>query len=310
MTLVVWSYSEVGAAASELAGAADQIASAAGGSSQVLEVDTVRQSVASRGKLLLKSAAPLGGSADLVAEAIFRAAKALSPSVILIAPTRTGRELAGRLAAKMRVGLLDEVAKLALTESGLRGERSVYAGRLSATVASPLPCVATVKPGAYGPIPQGEGPVQVFEAGAIAQRTKVVSRSAKQAGGVDLKSAKVIVAAGRGFKAKADLGMADQLALALDGAVGCSRPISSDLGWLSEEHHIGLTGVSVHPDLYLAVGISGQLQHVAGIKDSKVIVAINSDKSAPIFQASDYGVAGDLYQVVPALLKLLSERKS
>ena len=110
------------------------------------------------------------------------------------------------------------------------------------------------------------------------------------------------------MKKKEDVAMFESLAESLGAAIGCSRPISSDLGWLPEECHIGLTGVSVKPDLYLAIGISGQLQHVAGIKDSRIIAAINSDKDAPIFQASDYGVVGDLYQLVPALQKLLSSR--
>jgi electron transfer flavoprotein alpha subunit len=117
----------------------------------------------------------------------------------------------------------------------------------------------------------------------------------------------VVVSAGRGFANKEDLEMAVELAEAMGGAVGCSRPLSSDLGWLGEEQQIGLTGSHVHPRLYVAVGISGQLQHVVGIKDSKVIVAINKDKEAPIFQVADYGVVGDLYQVLPAFTKVLRE---
>jgi electron transfer flavoprotein alpha subunit len=134
-----------------------------------------------------------------------------------------------------------------------------------------------------------------------------VNAKAKEAANVDLKAAKIIVSAGRGVKKKEDLKMIENLAKALGGSMGCSRPLSSDLGWLPEEYHIGLTGVNVKPDLYIAVGISGQLQHVAGIKDSRIIAAINTDKEAPIFQAADYGIVGDLYQVVPALDKIISK---
>lgn len=310
MTPAVWSYSEVDSAAGELAGASDALAKQMGGESLLLEAEAVRPSVPAARRLLLKGSSPFATSPELVAEAIFRAAKARSPSVLLFAPTRFGREVAARVAAKMGLGLMDELYNLSFSGSELAGERSVYAGRITAKVSCKVPCAATLKPGAFAPLPAGESEVEVFEAGALVPRTRLLSRTPKQTGGVDLKAAKVIVSAGRGFKKKEDLAMAEQLAEALGGAVGCSRPLSSDLGWLPEEHHIGLTGVSVRPDLYLAVGISGQLQHVAGIKDSKVIVAINSDKGAPIFQASDYGIVGDLYQVVPELLRLLSGRSS
>jgi electron transfer flavoprotein alpha subunit len=190
----------------------------------------------------------------------------------------------------------------------LLGERNVYAGRVLARMTAPIPCVATVKVGAYPTSSQPSPSVQEFDAGEVTSRVKVLKTTKKEKGNIDLRKAKTIVAVGRGIKKKEDVAMIEGLAASLGAAVGCSRPISSDLGWLPEECHIGLTGVSVRPDFYLAIGISGQLQHVAGIKDSKVIASINSDKDAPIFQASDYGIVGDLYQVIPALQKLLGSK--
>ena len=172
-----------------------------------------------------------------------------------------------------------------------------------------FPAVATVKVGYYPRTASAPGATTEVDVGQVQPRVRVVSRERKAAGAVDLKAAKVIVSAGRGVKKKEDLPMLDELAKDMHGALGCSRPLSSDLGWLPEEHHIGLTGISVKPDLYLAVGISGQLQHTAGMKDSKIVAAINTDKDAPIFQAADYGIVGDLYQLVPAIKKALASRR-
>jgi electron transfer flavoprotein alpha subunit len=228
--------------------------------------------------------------------------------VILVGSTRNGKEVAARLAVKLGRSCLSEVFGVSLSEGVLRGKRNLFAGKLMAEVAAPLPCIATLKVGAYSGLPPSETKGAEKELGDMGSRVRMIERREKQRGTVDLRGAKLIVSAGRGFKKKEDLGMASELAEELGGAVGCSRPLSSDMGWLPEEHHIGLTGVSVRPDLYLAIGISGQLQHVAGIKDSKIIAAINSDKSAPIFEASDYGVVGDLYAVLPAMLKELRAR--
>ena len=190
----------------------------------------------------------------------------------------------------------------------LVGERNEYAGKVLTKLSSPFPCVAAIKVGAYPAFSGSGGEVFEKDVGEVTRSSKIVAVTRKEAGTVNLRAAKLIVSAGRGVKKKEDLEMVGALAKALGGALGCSRPLASDLGWLPEECHIGLTGVNVKPELYLAVGISGQLQHVAGIKDSKVIAAINTDKEAPIFQAADYGVVGDLYQVVPAIQKVLSSR--
>ena len=309
MTLSVWAYSESDGVANEMASAAVELSKSVSGSATVVEVDQAREGVSSAGhKLVLKSAVRLGESPELTAEAMFRATKAANPSVVLVGATRRGRETASRLAVKMKVGCLSEVFRLSVSAEQLRGERNTYAGKFLSTVACKLPCVATVKTGVSPRLADNTGAVDVLEVGDLVPRVKLVGKTGKKMGTVDLKSAKVIVSAGRGVKKKEDLVMIEDLARSLGGVLGCSRPLSSDLGWLPEEHHIGLTGIEVRPNLYLAVGISGQLQHIAGIKDSKIIAAINTDKDAPIFQAADYGIVGDLYQVVPAIKRLLPPR--
>jgi len=124
----------------------------------------------------------------------------------------------------------------------------------------------------------------------------------------DITTADRIVAFGRGIADREDISLMFDLAKAFKAEVGCSRPIAEDLQWLPVQRQVGLTGVTVKPKLYLAVGISGQVQHVAGMRDAEIIVAINNDPSAPIFQIADFGIVGDLYQVVPALISALQMR--
>jgi electron transfer flavoprotein alpha subunit len=137
-------------------------------------------------------------------------------------------------------------------------------------------------------------------------RVKVVERRPKHKSTVDLESAPIIVSAGRGFKAKDDLKILEELAGVLGAQIGCTRPISADLGWLDQ--WVGISGKKVKPSLYIACGISGTIQHAAGIRGSQVIVSINSDESAGIHGLSDYSIVGDLYQVVPALTRALRAR--
>ena len=288
MSLVVLAYSENESVAAEVSAAASELARQGGGTSLTL---TSHPEV----------------TAEVAAEALMRSMGPLKASVVVVGGTRSGRETAARLAAKLKGGCIADASKLAIDGGKLVGVRSAYAGKVVAKVSCGFPAVATVKVGAFQ---KAATPAESksLDVEGISQKATVVGRTPKVMGSVDLKSAKVIVSAGRGVKKKEDLKMLEDLASRMKGALGCSRPLSSDLGWLPEEHHIGLTGVTVKPDLYLAVGISGQLQHVAGIRDSKVIAAINTDKDAPIFQASDYGVVGDLYQVVPAMMKALASR--
>lgn len=311
MSQAIWVYSDSEPVANEALTAAKEVAGTISGEVVGVEISQNRSGFASLGKkLIIKGPPATDQSPELVAEALFRAAKEAGPAIILIGGTKNGKEVAARLAVKMQWGCLPDVSKLASDGKSLSGERGEYAGKVSTRLATDLPCVAIVRVGAYPPVSGGGGEVTEVSVGDIQRKSRTLSVSKKEAATVDLRAAKVIVSAGRGVKKKEDLALIESLARALGGTMGCSRPISSDLGWMPEEYHIGLTGVNLKPDLYLAVGISGQLQHVAGIKDSKVIAAINTDKEAPIFQASDYGIVGDLYQVVPALQKALSSKRS
>ena len=137
----------------------------------------------------------------------------------------------------------------------------------------------------------------------------VVNIQEKPAESVNVEAAEIIVSCGRGLKKKEDIKQVEELAKVLKSAtIGCSRPIAADLKWLSEDHWIGLSGHKVKPKLYIALGISGQIQHIAGMRDSDIVIAINKDSDAPIFKMADYGIVGDIYEVVPLLTNAIKER--
>jgi electron transfer flavoprotein alpha subunit len=139
--------------------------------------------------------------------------------------------------------------------------------------------------------------------------SRIVKVQERKSEGVNVEDAEIIVSCGRGLKKKEDIRLVSELADALKGrTVGCSRPIAADLKWLSEDHWIGLSGHKVKPKLYVACGISGQIQHIAGMRDSGVVVAINKDPEALIFKSADYGIVGDLYEVLPRLTSAIKEK--
>jgi len=305
----VLSYSEDAGLAGEVAAAAAEVARMVGTDAGAVELDEVSAGLRSKGRvILLKGDRALEADPDSAAAAIVELAKAVGFKALLIGETRFGTVVAGKVAARLKLGSLGMGKRLRVEGDRLVLERDVYGGKFHAHVAAKMPCVAMVQAGAYSAVEAPLGPVETVSVVAGDARVATVEVRQSERAEAHIKSAPIVVSAGRGFAKKADLSLAQDLATALGAALGCSRPLSSDLGWMGEEAHIGLTGAYVHPQLYLAVGISGQLQHVAGIKDSKIIVAINKDGQAPIFQFADYGIVGDLYDVLPALTRILKQR--
>ena len=234
---------------------------------------------------------------------------AVAPRVVLVAHTAQGYDLGPGLAGAADLPLVSNCV-----EVRLEGDRLVVTRRLlnekvqgEFEVSSDRPYVATLRPGSTKPAePAAGGKVTPTTAAVDASklRTKFLSLERPQVSDVDIAAADVIVSAGRGIQKKENLALVEELAKALGGVVGASRPLT-DMEWLPKTRQVGQSGKTVRPKLYLACGISGAMQHVAGMKDSGLIVAINTDPSAPIFEVAHVGIVGNVLQILPLVLKNL-----
>ena len=241
-------------------------------------------------------------STETHAAALEAKVKEVNPAVLLFPGTSNGRDLAPRIAARLGVGVASDVDRLEWTDGKLRARRPVYSGRAFATVeVTGTPAIATCRPNAF-PVEEGASHPQVatLAAPAVDAKAKVVETKVSEAGELSIAEADIIVSGGRGLKEAANFSHVRDLAHAINGAVGASRA-TVDAGWIDHQHQVGQTGRVVSPNLYIAAGISGAIQHLAGMSSSKHIVAINKDSEAPIFRVADLGVVGDLFQIVPAL---------
>ncbi len=228
--------------------------------------------------------------------------------IILIGATRRGRELAPRLAQKLEAGCVADAIGLAFQEGRLLIERRALGGNTIATLVITSPRqVIGVAPKLYEARPGGAGGGEVVTVPLHLDppATRLVEHRPKPAGAVNVEGAEVLICVGRGLAKQEDLTLVQRLADTLGGVIGCTRPISHEYHWLSEDQMVGLSGKMTRPRLYIGLGLSGQIQHTVGIMDSKIIVAVNSDKNAPIFKIADYGLVGNLYQVVPRLIEQL-----
>jgi electron transfer flavoprotein alpha subunit len=235
-----------------------------------------------------------------------------SPNAVLIAATAMGKDVAPRFAARHDVSVLADLMDLRLEGDRLVGWRPVYSGKARAEVdcGNASLQIATTRPNVF-PAEAQDAPeprVETLELGEIAPRAKVIKVETSESKELDVSEADIIVSGGRGIKGPENWPLIRDLQQALGAALGASRAVV-DAGWIDHQHQVGQTGKVVSPTLYVACGISGAIQHLAGMGTSKVIVAINKDPEAPIFKVATYGIAGDLFQIVPEVAKAVREAK-
>jgi electron transfer flavoprotein alpha subunit len=232
-----------------------------------------------------------------------------SPDLVMVGSTKRGRELAPRVAAALNAGYSGDCFDAQQGEGGFAVKRLAYGGSsIASTFIRGKPAVISVSPRSFQkPEAQGkQGEIIELNTSTPAPGVKVLETRPKKTSDAGLESAKIIVSAGRGFKKREDLKLLEDLAFELGAKMGCSRPVSADLGWMDQ--WVGISGKKVAPRLYVACGISGTIQHAAGIRDSQIIVGVNSDEAAGIHELSDYSIVGDIYAVLPALTRALRER--
>jgi electron transfer flavoprotein alpha subunit len=244
-------------------------------------------------------------SAEGYTEVVAKAAEAVGPTAIFFAGSAMGRDLAPRVAARLGVSALADATGLSLEGDAFVVRRPVYSGKAFATVdtGGKRPQVISLRPNVFAAEEAGgSAEVSALEGLDLATRAVVKELVSTGGGELDVAEADVIVSGGRGIKGPENFSLIRELAEALGGAVGASRAVV-DAGWIAHSHQVGQTGKVVSPSLYVACGISGAIQHLAGMSSSKVIVAVNKDPEAPIFKIADYGVVGDLFDVVPAMVE-------
>lgn len=238
------------------------------------------------------------------------------PNTILVGATVNGRDLGSKIAVSLHTGLTADCTALSVEEEtgNVVWERPAFGGNLYAQIlcSETRPQMGTVRPGAFKkPAPDQDNRAEVIreEIHTDKIRTQVLEfLKACDEGGIPVGEADIVVSGGRGMKNAENFALLQRLADLLGGAVGCSRA-AVDSGWMPQSRQVGQTGTTVSPKIYIACGISGAVQHVAGMSESKTIVAINKDASAPIFEVADYCLVGDLFEIVPAIIKELEARR-
>ncbi len=233
-------------------------------------------------------------------------------TLVVVSNTYSGKSLAPRIAAGLKAGIVSGVISIPDTSNGFKVRKTVFSGKAYSDVTIHTPVkVLALTPNTFALTESTKSANLVKEDGGITT-ADIISKSlevSRTTGKVVLTEAEVVVSGGRGMKGPENWGMIEELAETLGAATACSKPVS-DMDWRPHSEHVGQTGITIKPNLYIAIGISGAIQHLAGVSSSKVIVAINKDAEAPFFKAADYGIVGDAFEVLPKLIEAAKKLKS
>ncbi len=266
------------------------------------DIDSLGQYGADRVISLANNAA---FTSDSIANQISEACKSLNAQVVVISNSYTGKSLAPRIAVSLDASLATNVISLPDTAAGFKVKRGVFSGKAFAyTDLTKSVKVLALTPNTFDIDASGSSVSAETLTIAASTSAITINNSDKEIGKVPLTEAEIVVSAGRGMKGPENWNMVEELADLMGAATACSKPVS-DMGWRPHAEHVGQTGITIKPNLYVAIGISGAIQHLAGVSSSKTIVAINKDPEAPFFKAADYGIVGDAFEVIPQLIAAL-----
>lgn len=293
-----------------------KLAEQTGTTAEALLLGTVNDDLAALGKYGIKKIHHVSNEtlnhvdAQLYAKVIAAAVTAIGADVVVFSHNQTGKAVAARVAARLKAGIVAGASALPDTTNGFVVRKTVFSGKAFANVSiNSAVKVISLNPNSYQTI-AGEGVAEVVALPIPADTSKIkITAVNKVSGEVPLTEADIVVSGGRGLKGPENWNILLDLAKELHAATACSRPVG-DAHWRPHHEHVGQTGIQIAPNLYIALGISGAIQHLAGVNRSKVIVVINKDPEAPFFKAADYGIVGDLFEVVPKLTEEIKKMKA
>lgn len=293
-----------------------KLAAQLGTTAEALVLGTVTDNLADLGKYGIKIVHQIANEtlnhldAQLFTNVIAESVKQLGATVVIFSHTQTGKAISANVAARLQAGIVTGASALPDTSNGFLVKKTVFSGKAFANIAIHSAIkVISLNPNSFHTL-AGDGLAEVSSLAIAVGNPKVKINSVdKIIGEVPLTEADIVVSGGRGLKGPENWGILLDLAKELHAATACSRPVA-DANWRPHHEHVGQTGVQIAPNLYIALGISGAIQHLAGVNRSKVIVVINKDPEAPFFKAADYGIVGDLFEVVPKLTEEIRKMRA